>query len=618
MKRRSRKLQSIISLFLIVAIFQPGLSSNANSTADLETVVFQEIGSTNLPRLQGTATLLSDGKVLITGGPYAIQAEVYDAISEVFSLISSMTIGRYGPSATLLADGRVLIVGGYNHFGGEYLSSAEIYDPTTGIFSATTGALSTSRGLHTATLLQDGRVLIAGGYGTDGSIYSSAEIYTPETDSFTLVGEMTHPRCDHAAALLPDGKVLLTGGENYSGIENTADIFDPSTNTFSPTGNMNAARYIHTSTLLNDGTVLISGGIGTDYYETSTAEIYYPNDGTFSYTGNMTTGFRNHSATLLTNGKVLVAGGYGSGLIANLYDPLSKTFARTNDMVNSFGYHASSILPSGKVLLVGGGSENKSAELAELIIDNVPPVGTMAINNGAYSTTSRNVELFLSATDNIGAVAEMRFSTDGISWENWIPFYTRSSYELANEDGIKTVFAQLRDYPGNLSELISTSIELNTSVGTEYNLSVNNGALFTNNISVYLSNGAKPFTSQMSISNDGGFAGAIWEPYSAHKEWQITQYGNYVIPRVVYIKYKDNDGNISSVYQDDIILDVTPPIGSIQIVPNTNVASESTVTLELHATDDVSGVGFMRISTSPEFTDILAKLPGIRGMDGIQ
>jgi hypothetical protein len=130
-----------------------------------------------------TATLLSDGRVLIAGGAGdsadLASAELYDAKTATFSPTGSMVVGRWWHTATLLLDGRVLIAGGDKGSVGPTSGelSAELYNPKIGTFSPT-GSMTSVREIHTATLLRDGRILVAGGFGGPGAL-ASAEIYTP-------------------------------------------------------------------------------------------------------------------------------------------------------------------------------------------------------------------------------------------------------------------------------------------------------------------------------------------------------------------------------------------------------------------------------------------------------
>jgi hypothetical protein len=57
-------------------------------------------------RVRHTATLLSDGTVLVTGGGLS-SAELYDPSTGAWTLTGSMTEIRFDSRATLLCDGTV-------------------------------------------------------------------------------------------------------------------------------------------------------------------------------------------------------------------------------------------------------------------------------------------------------------------------------------------------------------------------------------------------------------------------------------------------------------------------------------------------------------------------------
>ena len=129
-----------------------------------------------------------------------------------------MKTGRWLHTATLLQDGRVLVTGGRSPQDSVY-KSAETYDPATGRFSSA-GSMGDGRQQQTATLLADGRVFVAGGFWSDGQKYralSSTEMFDPAAGKFSSAGSMGAPRYGHTATLLNDGRVLIAGGGGNSG-----------------------------------------------------------------------------------------------------------------------------------------------------------------------------------------------------------------------------------------------------------------------------------------------------------------------------------------------------------------------------------------------------------------
>jgi N-acetylneuraminic acid mutarotase len=272
-------------------------------------------GSLNGPRAVFTATLLKDGKVLIVGGIHAgsfdsvlNSAELYDPDTGTWSVTGSLNTPRSNHTATLLQNGKVLVTGGYD--GKAYLRAAELYDPDTGAWSFT-GDLNGTLSHHTATLLQNGRVLASLGE-------RRAELYDPDNETWSSVDRRNASyRLSHTSTLLPDGRVLCVGGFYYDQFEDpviydTAELYNPNTGQWSSTGLLNSARNGHTATLLTGGKVLVMGSSG--YYtgfSIGTAELYDPEKGTWSFTSTPNNPRSDHTVTLLRDGKVLIVGGSG-------------------------------------------------------------------------------------------------------------------------------------------------------------------------------------------------------------------------------------------------------------------------------------------------------------------
>jgi len=148
--------------------------------------------------------------------------------SGTWTLTGSLHVARADFTATLLTNGQVLVVGGRDTLYTP-LASAELYNPATGSWTST-GSLHTARVQHTATLLQNGQVLVAAGYNDNISppFLASAELYNPSTGAWTSTGSLHAARLEHTATLLQNGQVLVVGGldSNYNVLA-SAELYTP-------------------------------------------------------------------------------------------------------------------------------------------------------------------------------------------------------------------------------------------------------------------------------------------------------------------------------------------------------------------------------------------------------
>lgn len=244
-------------------------------------------GQMKTGRYLHAAVKLLDGRVLVVGGcskdncmTETPSAEIFNPATGKFTPAASMRTRRACFKATLLADGRVLVTGGYNIMG--VLAENEIYDPASNSWTVNR-SMNRPHMFHVATMLRDGRVLVAGGACADERPCDAVEIFDPSTGAWKGAGHLSVPREYAAGAVLQDGTVLIAGGLSCWGnlwrYMETAERFDPALGRLVHAKAMAHQRGDFSMAMLPNGRVLAVGGdawVNSDPKTPGDAELYIP------------------------------------------------------------------------------------------------------------------------------------------------------------------------------------------------------------------------------------------------------------------------------------------------------------------------------------------------------
>src|SRR5438093_2326955 len=392
MKRAKNYLVVVLGMSLLGV----GLLVNGSNLAAPATGTWVPAGTMAAARSGAATALLTDGRVLVTGGSDAAgatlsAAEFFNSDGS-FTAAPPMNFARSGHTATLLQDGRVLVAGGTDATGNA-AQTAELFDPSSNSWTAA-GPLMAARSGQTATLLQNGQLLLAGG-AANGAALASLELFDPMSNAFSLApATLSTARQSHAAALLSDGRVLVMGG--WDGTMNSppspqspapsplssSDIYDPAAGTVTTGPAMNSARMNFTATVQLDGKVAVIGG-SNGQADLASIEVFDPAAGSFVLGGSLTTARSGHLAFLLPhNANILVVGGSSAGVALSsveLYTPWTAATSVTGSMASARASAAGSPL-SGTVaatsmspstgygldgmLMVAGGLDTNHSPLA--------------------------------------------------------------------------------------------------------------------------------------------------------------------------------------------------------------------------------------------------------------
>jgi len=298
--------------------------------------VINTVGNRIKPIDGHTSTNLSDGRILLAGGlelvtptsGYVLDLfEIFDPQTQTFAQIPGvMQHPRASHSATLMSDGRVMLLGGMNEVG-VIVGTGDIFDPATGV-NTPIAVMSSPRATHTATLLADGRVFVAGGFAlldpndptsSLTSTLSTTEIYDPATNRWQAGPGLSKQLTGHTASLLSNGQVLIAGGIEITmifgqvlpSITANCSRFDPQSNQLVATAPMPQAATMHAQVTLPNGNALVVGGADLNFisYQILTnCQVYNAGSNSWSSAGNLQFP-RAYPGVAVAGSKIVAVGG---------------------------------------------------------------------------------------------------------------------------------------------------------------------------------------------------------------------------------------------------------------------------------------------------------------------
>jgi hypothetical protein len=210
----------------------------------------------------------------------------------------------------------------------------------------------------------------------------------------------------------------------------------------------------------------------------------------------------------------------------------------------------------------------------------LPPAVSLKINGGESYARLTSVTLSLFCRDS-NRCTEMQFSNDNMTWSGAMPYATTRTWALTYGNGVKMVFARVKDAAGNWSASYSDTIMLDmtapvttaTPAGGPY-------------ISYMTS---QTVTLTCMDSGDSGCDRTYYTLDGTTPTTASTVYsGPFTIATTTTLKFFSTDlaGNTEGVKTQTYTLDTTPPTGAIVISGGAVYTRSQAATLGLSCSDD--------------------------------
>ncbi|MBI5465969.1 MAG: carboxypeptidase regulatory-like domain-containing protein [Candidatus Kerfeldbacteria bacterium] len=144
-------------------------------------------------------------------------------------------------------------------------------------------------------------------------------------------------------------------------------------------------------------------------------------------------------------------------------DTTTNTIRGTTNHLTVFAIVLPFVATPAQAASSSGGSSYSSPAPAAVAATPAAPTYSVKITGLLTETSSRTVNLTLSATPAVQMMISNNADFSGAAWETYV---TSKTWELTSGDGLKTIYAKFKDSIGTVSNTASTTINLKTPAVT--------------------------------------------------------------------------------------------------------------------------------------------------------
>jgi hypothetical protein len=196
---------------------------------------------------------------------------------------------------------------------------------------------------------------------------------------------------------------------------------------------------------------------------------------------------------------------------------------------------------------------------ATILLDTLPPTGSVDIDGGAIYTRNTTVTLTINATDPIGVQSMMVSNTSSMTGAQWVNFARTIQLNIPSGNGARSAYVKFRDVGGHVSAAFSDSITQDQEAPA-VSVVINGGVAYTRavNVTVDLTATENILVNTMQVGPGDGtaIAGLPWVPFQAQINLTLSQGEG---TKTISARLQDAAGNIGSANSSSIVLDSTAP-----------------------------------------------------------